>query len=295
MTRAMRHAVTPFAIEVPHMAALTSAATLLAHSSYLANLDGQVDRGIEATTAGLRFASHFEDLPFLLGLLVRVVIVERTLAPLEHAPLRDASDASLASVDRALRESSVGPSVPFATEAELRGLLFAFHLVRTGRAVEVAAEMGSTPQPRPPLLWAVYGRGPLRWWGNWDEILQINLMADSLDATRRPPYEALPDLRRIDREVERLTSMAHPMLVMFPSVRSTVERVARADGGLARARIRVALERYRRETGGLPAALQDLVPKWLESVPIHALSGSPFGYTRSSNGYELKDPAIAAK
>lgn len=290
MTRAMRHALTPFAIEVPQMSALTSAATLLAHSSYLAHLDGQPDRGIDATVAGLRFASHFEDLPFLLGVLVRVVIVERTLAPLEHAALRDASEASLSSLDGALRDSSIGPSVPFATEAELRGLLFAFHLVRTGRGVEVAAELGSTPDARPPILWAVYGRGPLRWWGNWDEILQISLMTDTLDATKRPPHEALPDLRRIDSEVTRLTSAAHPMLVMFPSVKSTVERVATADSAIARARIRIALERCRRKQRSYPQSLQDLVPGWLEVVPLHVVSGKPFAYSRKSDGYELTGP-----
>jgi hypothetical protein len=167
--------------------------------------------------------------------------------------------------------------------------------VRTGRGVEVAAELGSTPYPLPPILWAVYGRGPLRWWGNWDEILQVNLMTDTLDATRRPPHEALPDLRRIDSEVTRLTSMAHPMLVMFPSVKSTVERVARVDSAIARARIRVALERYRRRQRAFPPSLQDLVPGWLDAVPIHVLSGAPFAYSRTIAGFDLEDPQPGTK
>jgi hypothetical protein len=85
------------------------------------------------------------------------------------------------------------------------------------------------------------------------------------------------------------------MLVMFPSITGTVEKAARIDGALSRARIRVALEQYRRKRGSLPAALSDLVPDWLESVPIDTLSGAPFSYTRSANTYELKDSTVTAK
>jgi hypothetical protein len=290
MRKAMGGEGTPFSIEIPNVPGLMSAATLLAHSSYLAQLDGETDRSLEASTAGLRFASHLEDLPFLLGVLVRANIVDRTLAPMESAALNKASDEALAAHQQALRESSIGASVPFAIESEIRGILFAFHLVRTERGAEVGALMRDTPHSLPPVLWAAYGWGPLRWWGNWDEVLMLALMTDALESSKHPPHEALPDLRRIDREVERLVSRAHPMLVIFPSIKGTVERVATTDNAIARARIRIALESYRRKQRAFPQSLQELVPGWLEAVPLHVLSGKPFVYTHKPDGYELTAP-----
>lgn len=295
LRKAMGGERTPFSIEIPNMSALVSGATLLAHSAYLASLDGETDRGLETSTAGLRFASHLEDLPFILGVLVRVNIVDRTLAPLESAALGKASDEALMTLKQALKESAIGPSIPFAVESEIRGFLFAFHLVRRGQGADVGSILRDGPGSLPPVLWAVYGRGPLRFWANWDEVLSLALLTDALESSRRPAPESLPDLRRIDKEVERMVSQTHPMLVMFPSITGTVEKAARIDGALAQARIRVALEQYRRKKGGLPAALSDLVPDWLESVPIHVLSGAPFSYTRSSDTYELKDPATPTK
>jgi len=290
LKKAMRRASDPFGIEVPNITALTSGATLLAHSAYLAHLDGQTDRSLDATSAGLRFASHLEDLPYLLGVMTRVAIIEISMAPLERVALREASEGSLATLDAAMRESSSTHSVPFAVESEIRSILFTYHLVRTAHGADVGVLIENSPHTLPPIVWAVYGRGPLRWWGNWDEILHVTLMTDALAATRRPPHEALPDLRRIDKEVEASVSRVHPMLVMFPSFKATVERVAGIDSAIARSRIRVALERYRRKQRAFPQSLQDLVPGCLEAVPLHVLSGKPFAYTRKVDGYELTAP-----
>jgi len=278
---------TPFATEIPNLPALLSGATLLAHASYLAHLDGQTDQGLEATTAGLRFAAHLEDIPFLIGVGVRANIMTTTLLPLEHASLGGASDRSLKSLDEAIGGSALLPSVPAAVESEIRSGMFAFHLVRTGGVADVASVMKGTSHNLPPLLWAVYGRGPLRSWGNRDETLFLQFMTDALVATRRPLHESLPDLRRIDRQVVQTASMLHPMLGMFPSVRGIVERVAATESALNRARIRVALERHRRKRGSFPESLAALVPEWLESVPKDVLTGAPFPYARTPTGYEL--------
>jgi|GEM_PF-2719793 len=290
--KAMDLGGTPFATEIPNSPALMSGANLLAHTAYLAYTDGRIDRGLEATAAGLRFASHLEDIPFLVGVLVRANMVGTALIPLEHAytSLPQATDAALEALDRALRESSLAPSVPFAVESEIRCALFAFHLVRTPRVAAVATVMEGTPNNLPPILWTLYGRGPLRSWSNRDEVLYLGFMTDALEASRRPAHEALPDLGRIDSEVKRSSSVWHPMLGMFPSVKGVVTGAATVDSSIARARIRGALERYRRRHGAFPKSLQDLSPAWLESVPVHSLTGAPFLYSLTASGYDLADP-----
>ncbi len=53
-------------------------------------------------------------------------------------------------------------------------------------------------------------------------------------------------------------------------------------GGL----IIAALESVRRETGAYPAALEELVPSYLEVLPLDP-EGEPFGYHLTEQGYEL--------
>jgi len=290
LKKAMGGEGTPASVEIPTLRSLMSGATLLSHSAYLSLVDGQVDRALETSTAGLRFASHLADVPFIISILTRSNIANRTLAPLESAPLGQASDQTLTTLQRTLEESLIGPSVPFGVESEIRGILFAFNLVEKGRGAEVGSLLRDANESASPVLWAIYGRGPLRWWANWDESLMLSFLTDALDSARRPPSEGLPDLRRIDAEVARLDGGMHPMLAMLPSITATVERVAGTDAALTRARVRVALERYRRVKGAFPESLTDLVPEWTQDLPIDVFSGAPFEYARTPEGYKLRSP-----
>jgi hypothetical protein len=285
--KAMDLGGTPFATEVPNLPALVSGANLMAHASYLAYTAGQTDQGLEATRTGLRFVAHLEDIPYLVGVLARTSIISTTLLPLENTTLSGASEPTLKALDEAIGGSALLPSIPKALESEIRSGMFAFHLVRNGGVAEVASVMEGTSHNLPPLLWAVYGRGPLRFWGNLDETLFVQFMTDALVATRRPAHESSAELRRIDGEVERTASRLHPMLGMFPSVRRIVERAAVTESTLNRTRIRVALERYRLKRGSFPETLGALVPEWLASVPADVRSGAPFPYSLTDAGYEL--------
>lgn len=47
----------------------------------------------------------------------------------------------------------------------------------------------------------------------------------------------------------------------------------------------LAFERYRIKTGQPPATLEELVPEFLESMPIDPFDGQPLRYRRSEKGY----------
>jgi hypothetical protein len=207
------------------------------------------------------------------------------------AELAPTDDQTLASVGAALDEASLASSLPFAVEMEIRSSLYAFQLVRTHPVSEVASVLADSPFSLATLGWAAYGRGPLGFWTNWDEVAYLGFMTDALEAVRRPLHEALPDLRRIDRESQPYENWTYPMLsLLLVHVSGGAERAATVDTRIAETRIRIALERFKRQHRKYPESLQELAPAWLDGAPVHTVSGRPFRYRSTEAGYELTGP-----
>jgi hypothetical protein len=53
------------------------------------------------------------------------------------------------------------------------------------------------------------------------------------------------------------------------------------------ARVGLTVERYRLADGKLPESLNDLVPKFLESVPIDPFDGKPLKYKKLDPGFVI--------
>lgn len=51
--------------------------------------------------------------------------------------------------------------------------------------------------------------------------------------------------------------------------------------------VAIAVERFRHESGSLPAALSQIVPRYLASIPLDPLSGQPLMFRSSADGYTI--------
>jgi hypothetical protein len=71
----------------------------------------------------------------------------------------------------------------------------------------------------------------------------------------------------------------------LPSLTRGLNAYARDTAQLRNAATALAVERFRLKTGQPPATLEELVPEFLESVPIDPFDGQPLRYRRSENGY----------
>jgi hypothetical protein len=67
-----------------------------------------------------------------------------------------------------------------------------------------------------------------------------------------------------------------------------VRQGARTTAGNQVGTLAVALARYRREHGGFPSRLDELVPDYLTELPIDATSDQPFVYTLDEHGVLLR-------
>ena len=67
-------------------------------------------------------------------------------------------------------------------------------------------------------------------------------------------------------------------------LRNGVLQLVRGQAQLHLALTACALERHRLATGGYPATLDELVPRFLDRVPIDPMTGGPLRYARAADG-----------
>jgi hypothetical protein len=74
--------------------------------------------------------------------------------------------------------------------------------------------------------------------------------------------------------------------LLIPALGNYYRKVAIAETGLNEAVIACALERYRLANGKLPAALDALMPQFLDKVPLDVCNGLPLVY-KPGNGRDF--------
>jgi hypothetical protein len=112
-------------------------------------------------------------------------------------------------------------------------------------------------------------------------------MADYIEATKLPPRQRLARFAEISEDA-RERSLLHAVSAMIlPSLTRVAEQDLRLRAHLDLARTALAIERHRLATGEIPAELGQLVPRYLDAVPIDPFDGQPIRYRRTEPGYIL--------
>ena len=137
--------------------------------------------------------------------------------------------------------------------------------------------------PFRPIL-AVYGALGLT---NADTIIYLDLMDDYIKSAQLPLHKRHEAITVIDAKL-RSTSHVH---LLFHTIMPALSRITNIDirniAHLQTARIGLAIERYRLAAGRLPGNLSDLVPVYLESVPIDPFDGNELRYKRLETGFAV--------
>ena len=115
----------------------------------------------------------------------------------------------------------------------------------------------------------------------------LDYMADCVEASKLPLRRRPARFTEIEKQVEELSFMH----VMIEVVRPAMDRVVVLDlrfrAHLDLARAALAIERYRLARGTVPGELDELVPEYLQEVPLDPFDGQPIRYRRTESGYML--------
>ena len=114
------------------------------------------------------------------------------------------------------------------------------------------------------------------------------------------PVRLRVDLIQIEHaadEAKKITGRWSPQSTLITYV---VPNFSRAASTLARNQTRIhqtllacALERYRLRNGHYPEELNELVPEYLNDLPVDVFRGKPFVYARDQEGWKLSTEAAA--
>jgi hypothetical protein len=109
-------------------------------------------------------------------------------------------------------------------------------------------------------------------WGLED---YTRLMEGYKDAAGKPYYQARDDLSRLRLSWNDARQKGLFFAVFTPAYFRAIDASSEAQATAACAQTAVAMTRYRLDHGALPARVEDLVPAYLEAVPLDPFDGQP--------------------
>jgi len=255
----------------PELADMRRCAQLLGLGAIYHSHTGDPNAAVRCVKDGLRLTDSLQREPALINYLVRTACVGLMLASLERSlNVATLTDGQLTELDRALTATA--------------GTLDLTQILITERCIMIET-------CRDPFLLAGPGQGVRPWMlrgmtrtGIADTL---NHMEDCIEASKLPPPERLTRFRQATKKVEDLSFIHFTIKMLAPGLGRVAELDSRVHAHLDLARTALSIERYRLTTGKVPERLEELVPQYLNEVPIDPFDGKPIRYHRTDPGYRL--------
>lgn len=266
---------------LPHLAVLkqfTYAFRLRAQAELEA---GRPDAALQDWQTCVALNESLKADPVLIGLLVRIAIVESSLHVVwKGLAARRWTEAHLQVIETRLADINL---VAVALEA-LRGER-AFNMM----ALDQMHRPEAAGFPKSGTSEVPHFRSMPSGWVSQNKLniarMYERYIFGALDPDRR--QVDIPLIHQYEREVETALSRNGPYTLMarmlFPAIGKSGLKVANAQMALNLARIGCALERHRLVHGSYPEALNALVPGYLEAIPLD-LDQQPLRYQLQPDG-----------
>ncbi|MEN6578461.1 MAG: hypothetical protein ABFD90_19100 [Phycisphaerales bacterium] len=255
----------------PHLSSLRSCVLLLRLASVYYAGRGDPNAVVTCIKDALSVGDSLQDEPVLMPYLVHQGCIGATIAGLEHAlSLTTFADSQLKDLDAAF--VATGEKVDLG-QAMIGERCFMIDCIRDPSL----AGMGGSAS-------TAFRFPGVRSQGIIDIVDYMNACVEAA---------SLPPLQRVKRFGEIETLLHKPSIlhvaaqILVPAVARVEMLDSRARVHLDLARTALAVERHRLATGDVPGQLTDLVPDYLQQVPIDPFDGQPIRYRRTEPGYVL--------
>jgi hypothetical protein len=271
-----------YSMELGHLSQLREAVRLLQLEAVLTAHDGDASRAVEALLAILATADSLRNEPIFISQLVRIACHGIFCDGLNRVlELTGFTEDHLARLEAAVRSNEEPEAAARGFMGERAMGLTAYEDPRY-YTEQISGLAGLRSGPVAGVARVMRGVG----WNAADQVHYMTMMAKIIQASRRPFPEGQAIMETVERELEsshgwfpRISDM------LLPSLTRGLNAYARDTAQLRNAATALAVERFRLKTGQPPATLEELVPEFLESVPIDPFDGQPLRYRRSENGY----------
>ena len=115
--------------------------------------------------------------------------------------------------------------------------------------------------------------------------IYLDLMSDCIRAYELPPHQRQKAFRSIEAKVNSLSKIHAYARLAMPAIPRCVTLELNHIAQLRSAQTALAVQRYRLAEGRLPDTLADLVPDYLETVPLDPFDGNDLRYKKLNIGF----------
>lgn len=251
---------------LPHLGDLRRGARLLEMEAMLAAERGDAGQAAAAIHSILRLAESLRHEPIIISALVRISIIALAIQALEQSLHRARFDAGQLEALQAGLEAADDPQVMVRGLAgERASTLSLFRQFGKG----AGSLAPSAPAGFAGRVFEAVG------WLDVDKSYFLQLMELDIESTRAGDWAAIESRPPIPRRY-LMSNLLRPAL--GAAVKTDLQLRARLRTAVAA----MAAERYRLDHGRLPDDLQDLVPRYLDEVPLDPFTGEELRYTRTA-------------
>ena len=121
-----------------------------------------------------------------------------------------------------------------------------------------------------------------------DLVFYDRAMKEHIKLIRKVKSSGVVDIKAVDeldskinKTVKRIPGTYILSKMVLPAITSIHRRTSQYINLQSSARLGIAIEKHRRDKGELPNNLQDLVPKFISSVPVNAQTGEPMEWVHN--------------
>lgn len=283
---------------VPHLAKVKNLTQLLRVEAIDHSRRGNTNEALQALATGFALASSLEKEPMLISDLVRIANVSLVLSALE----RVLSEHQLSDEQLAFLNQKVIETERIGTEAFHRALAGERALAASAFQLSFAQieMLGSNDQPYDGnggneigrnIGFQLYRISGLR---QLDLSFYLKMMGGLVNNAKLEFPDRLRELGKIESEMESSFAggrhrFAIVSRMLLPALSGAARKEAILAARLRYARVALAVERYRLDhQGALPDTLEQLSPKYLNTLPVDPFDGAVVLYERSPGvGYRV--------
>ncbi|MCU0785255.1 MAG: hypothetical protein MUF81_14630 [Verrucomicrobia bacterium] len=248
---------------------------------------GQSPEAFEELKLGLRLSDSIREESILISHLVRIATTQINLQTLREGLIRHAwSDAQLAELEKYLASVNLLAEYKLAMRGERT---FSVGGLDWLRRQGFRGDPGIFGEEENPGFVIVMAFMPGGWY--YQNMLTISEMFQefNLAMVDDKAHRVFPEVAdKSDTAVNDLSRHIRPYKIFarifMPALSRASQKSARMQTFADAARVACALERYRLANGKLPATLDALSPRFIETIPTDVIDGQPLRYQLQPDG-----------
>ena len=266
-----------FNVDFAHLSPLRNLARHLSVDTFVASLDGDIARALDNLRAAIALQDSLANEPMLISGLVRMAILGIGLSQVEiMLNFSTLTDADLEVLEHTLRHALPPLHEQRILDGPLRGERMISLLTLTDWMDEGFSESEPVQFALTSPLALIPARLAMPLAAERTALLgaheRMREQAADLAQTSSSTARSFWDDDSLDGSIFHIAPVAS---IVLPALFRSYFSEWRVRMEIDIARTAIAVERFRREHGRLPEALDELVPEYIEAIPYDVLSKAP--------------------